>query len=310
MNNIDAITTLARYEGRNLKPDKSNYTQVPYFTCIDGKITSMENYKYHDNAQRMLAFSDILNKNVLPNLSTKLNGTFGIELHDSNSYLDNEIDYDGVLVWARNKYDKTSILMPDIYQYTNYLSSEQYVDNVQYKIPKVGFYGTTTGSRDPFKNLRIGTCLWALDRDFVDCYITNIAQMSIDDFKKISRHGDITHKYVQMAEQFKYKYILDIPGNTYSWNRVPIVMQSNSLLFKMPCDDRAWYYPLMHPGEHYVEVDKNNMHSKFMYYENNPKEYNFIVENAKKFVTNYLKTTHAYLYMAAMIEESVFWNKR
>lgn len=308
MNNIDAITRIAQYEGKYLKPDQDNFSDLPNFTINENKVIKLNHFEKHDNGPRMLAFADILNKNVLPNLSCKINGNFGIELHDSNSYLSNDFDYDSVLVWARQKNEKKSVLMPDIYQYTNYLSSDQVKDNSVTKISKVGFFGTTTGSKNPHDNTRINTCLWALDRDFIDCYITNIAQMTVDDFGKVDRNKEILKPYMPMSQQFKYKYLLDIPGNTYSWNRVPIVMQSNSLLFKMPCSDYGWYYPLLRPGEHYVNVDLNTMHSKFMYYENNPKEYNLIVENANKFVNNFMKTTHAYLYMSVLLEESMFWN--
>lgn len=310
MNNIDTITMIAQYEGRNLKPNTANISQVPNFTCIGGRVTHIDNYLAHDNADRLPSFAKILNGNILPNVNKSFKGKFGIELHDSNSYLVNDLDYSNVMVWSRNKYDRKSVLIPDVYQYTNYLPSCTDTINPDMKKNKIGFFGTTTGSRNPFRNSRIKMCQWSIDKNYIDCYITNIAQMTIDEFKTVDRYQEILHPYVPTQEQFKYKYLLDIPGNTYSWNRVPMILQSNSLLFKMPCADKAWYYPLLHPGEHYVEVDKDNIEKKFMYYENNPKEYAFIVENANRFVSSYLKTVHAYMYMVNLLEESHFWNRK
>lgn len=310
MNNIDVITRLAQYEGRNLKPDTENIIHLPNFTCTGNKVTHIDNYIDHDNAPRLPYFTNILNNTVLPNLTSRYNihsrcNRYGIELHDSNSYLSGDLDYSNVMVWARAKNDKKSVLIPDIYQFENYVALN--IDDQTEKKNKIGFFGTTTGSRDPTQNTRINMCLWAIDKDYIDCYITKIAQMSTESFKSVKNSDKIMHEFVKPSDLFKYKYLLDIPGNTYSWNRVPIVLNSNSLLFKMPCSDHGWYYPLLHPGEHYVDVNIHNMESKFMYYENNPREVAFIIENANRFVNNYLKPIHAVSYMVALFQESDYW---
>jgi hypothetical protein len=329
MNNIDTINRLARYEGRHLKPqianelignenNEYNINKIPNFTRLGKKVVKLDNYLKHDNADRLPYFSAVLNNNILPNLTTSMATSsmatsstsirYSIELHDSNSYLDNDLDYSGVMVWARKTTDAKTVLIPDIYQYNNYLAKDSNKDTNVNKINKIGFYGTTTGSRNPKTNTRINTCIWAIDKKYIDCYITNVAQMSITDIiYNIKEWQQINHPRVEMSDLFKYKYLLDIPGNTYSWDRVPIILQSNSLLFKMPCTDQGWYYPLLHPGEHYVDVDISSMESKYMYYENNPKEAAFIIQNANRFVNSYLKPIHAYTYMVSLFEESDYW---
>lgn len=312
MNNIDTINRIARYEGRHLKPQITNELiddNIPNFTRLGKKIVKLDNYLKHDNADRLPYFSAILNNNILPNLTTSvMSSTYSIELHDSNSYLDNDLDYSGVMVWARKNTDRKTVLIPDVYQYNNYLTKDTNKDDIINKINKIGFYGTTTGSTNPKTNARINTCIWAIDKNYIDCYITNVAQMSIIDIvNNIPEWQKIKHSRVDMTDLFKYKYLLDIPGNTYSWDRVPIILQSNSLLFKMPCTDHGWYYPLLHPGEHYVDVDISTMESKYMYYENNPREAAFIIQNANRFVNSYLKPIHAYTYMVSLFEESDYW---
>lgn len=317
MNNIDVIRTLGQNEGRKLKPNSFD-VRLPYFNVSNSKVESISNFENHDNASRLVFLKEYLNKNIMPNIdkSIKLNGYFGIELHDSNSYLQNNIDYDNALVWARNRNDRKSILIPDLYHLANFNDDlSKYQDNYTFDtkpIHKIGFFGTTTGSRDPKLNQRIQTALWSLDkRDKIDCYITNIAQIEPELLKKtIINFKDVLHPYMETSCLFRYKYLLDIMGNTYSWNRVPIILNSKSLLFKMPCDDLGWYYPLLHDLTHFVGVSHDNMITKMNYYENNQKEASFMIDNANKFVSDYLRNIHAVVYLVSMFEESHYWHAR
>lgn len=315
MNHCDAIIHLAQNEGRKLKISNTNVnTKLPFFEIKENKVVKMSNYECHDNATRLPFFSNYLNNNVLSNISKglKVDGLYNIELHDSNSYLNNTFDYTNTLVWSRHKSDRQTILLPDLYQMLNYNGDLEIRDTYKFDTKpkqKIGFFGTTTGERDPSKNDRIQTCIWSLDkRDIIDSYITHVAQMSIDTFKETPRHDEIVCPRVTLNDMFQYKYLLDIPGNTYSWNRVPIILNSNSLLFKMNCSDNGWYFPLLHEGVHYVNVNTENMINKFTYYQNNPKEAEFIIQNANKFVTQFLKPVHAQLYLLALFEECSYWN--
>jgi hypothetical protein len=60
----------------------------------------------------------------------------------------------------------------------------------------------------------------------------------------------------------------------------------NTLNFQAPSKDILWYSPLLRDGEHYVEVSfdqhaPNYILKMFQYYENNPKEAQQIIENAR-----------------------------
>lgn len=314
MNVNDSIRFLANIEGRKLKFNSFD-SNLPNFLITNNKVISYDNYESHDNAPRMKYFCDMLNNSILPHINNvKINSSFAIELHDSNSYLKNKIDYTNAFVWSRNKNDKKSILIPDIYQLFNYGNKlNNCIDNGVFNtkpINKIGFFGSSTGSTNPSLNKRIDMALWSIGhRDIIDCYITNIVQMSTVDLKKqIPDYEEILHKNVDWDVLFKYKFLLDIPGNTCSWDRIPLVLNSKSLLFKTECDDNTWYYPLLHSGTHFVSVDKDTIRNKKLFYENNAKEANFIIESGNRFAKTYLQSTKAHLYLKYMLEESCWWN--
>lgn len=316
MNSDDVIKTLAKIEGRKLKFGEYN-ENLPHFKIDYNRIVKISNYDKHDNSARMIGFSKLLNDQVLPNISKDMcinNSTFGIELHDSNSYLDNEFDYTNCMVWSRNKDDNRSILIPDYYQLFNYdgllIKNTDPYKFINKPINKIGFYGSTTGDKNPLLNNRIKMCIWSVgNRDFVDAYITKVVQMSRNVFNRaIGDSNLIMSESISPADMFKYKILLDIPGNTYSWDRVPLILNSNSLLFRMKCNDYGWYFPILHEGEHFISVDENNMRNMYTYYMNNQKEADFIIKNANTFALKYLKGIHAHKYIISMLEESIYWN--
>jgi hypothetical protein len=319
MNNLDAICTLAQKEAYVLSKNINNINDnIPWFDINinnGGKrITNSGNYANHDNANRMQFFCDHLNANVMSHVEKidRIVGRYHIELHDSNSYLVNGFNYKGCMVWAKNKQDRDVVLIPDPYQFTNY-GGQLGNDTVSFakkSKDKIGFFGSTTGSIEPVSNDRIKTCIWSLHhRDIIDCYITNIVQMRTNAF--VTELGEetakaIVHQPLSLNEIFDYKFLLDINGNTTSWSRVPQILNSQSILFKMPSKDMSWYYPLLRADTHYVHVNHHNMRSKIMYYRNNPKEVSFILENANRFVSDFLKPNHANLYMVALFDELAY----
>ena len=317
MDNLDTISYLASTEGHKLKIHNEINTinkNIPFFHLEknnDGFYDiKMFNYEKHDNADRMVFFSKYLTDRVLRlvDKSYDLTGYYNIELHDTYSYLNNGVDYSNCLVWSKNVKDHHTILMPDLYHLIDFGGKLKDKDVISWesKTDAVGFYGSTTGSRNPTTNQRIKTCMWARDhRHFTDFHITNIVQMDPQVvFNKVPDIQQVLTHPVHHTALYKYKFLLDIPGNTCSWDRVPLVLNSNSLLFKMPCDDVCFYYPLMHQKEHFISVNHHNMFANFMYHKNNPFESKEIVKRANSFVENYLKPQHALMYLVYLFEQA------
>ena len=89
----------------------------------------------------------------------------------------------------------------------------------------------------------------------------------------------------------KYKYILNIDGNTVKWN--PDYTFTNSLGFNMPSDDLLWYSTLLHDKTHYAAVDLDSILNTYNYYENNAKNAQRIVDNANELAAKLFKKSIA-----------------
>ena len=262
--------------------------KLPYFALRKkdgGKNYTIEafNYETHDNAPRMPYVLNYLSTKVLPHVQGDLSGYYNIQLHDTYSYLNDGIDYTDVLCFGKRKRDIGPVQIPDCYFLGDW-GGKYYNCNDQIdwndKQSKIVFAGTTTGSRDPTINQRIQTCLWAREKPECDFFITNIAQIEprrifteVPDFKYIYRPP------IPIAEQMKYRYQLVIDGNTCRWN--PDVYFTNTLAFHYPSDDMLWYYPLLRDRQEFVSITMSDLIQTFTYYESNPKEARFIIDNAK-----------------------------
>jgi len=202
-------------------------------------------------------------------------------------------------------------LLPDLYHILNYNNRlENNPDHYVWeeKNNKIGFWGTTTGHMDPLRNRRIQTCLWFDQYDPMhresDCYITNIAQISYNNIvQKVPSFERIKKNPVIIPFQYSYKFLLDIPGNTCSWDRVPLILQSHSLLLKMPCDDMCFYYPLLKDSETHVEVTPENVFEKRTYYLQNPNEAKRITREANKLSKVLFRGELAKTYIQTLFKE-------
>jgi hypothetical protein len=322
MDHKDIIRYLAQNNAKTFFPitddDVVKELNLPFFQIKKshggggycGYDISFFDYEKHDNAPRMPYYCDYILKSILPNISKEfdVSGYYPIELHDAITYLENDKDYDNALVFAKKKTDAMPVLIPDPFMIGNYGGKLNVVDEHKWekKINKCAFYGVTTGNRDPMKNKRLKLCKWGVDhRDICDFYITGIVQMGVEDVLKV--YGDpllksMVHLPVTQEEQYKYKFLLSIDGNTCSYDRLCWIMKSNSLCLKYPSDDMLWYYPLLNEGTHYVDCHEPNFKSVMNYYTNNMKETNFIIQNANKFVERYTNPVSAIMYTTYLFE--------
>jgi hypothetical protein len=298
MNFSDNIEYLAQSNSGTCRPKREEEIdkRLPYFslkkneTTGNGYTITAYNFDKHDNAPRMPYVLCYLRDKVFPFVKSDLSGYYNIQLHDTYTYLNDGIDYKDVLCFGKLKDEKGPVQMPDCYflgnwggKYESMKVNREY-DTINWtdKMNKIVFAGTTTGSREPKMNERINTCLWARDKGMSMCdfYITSIAQIEpkrileeVPDFKYIYRPP------IPLHEQLKYRYQLVIDGNTCRWN--PDVYFTNTLAFHWPSRDMLWYFPLLREGFEFVSVDRDSLINKFTYYENNQREAEYAINNAK-----------------------------
>jgi Glycosyl transferase family 90 len=317
MENNDAIIQLAQNNAKAFVPLEEEDVQslgLPYFQVFKdingncGYNIRMYNYEDEPNAPRMPYYCDYLLNHIFPNVRSEydISGFYPIQLHDSYSYLNDDKCYDSVLTFAKRKQDKYPILIPDPFQIGNYGGRLNLKDTLSWtdKMDKIGFYGVTTGNKDPLKNKRLQLCDWSYkNRGISDFYITRIAQIDPSAVvKAYPNFKDIIHNPVSQEEQYKYKCLLSVDGNTSSYDRLLWIMNSRSLAFKYSSDDILWYYELLMDNTHFVSVNTDNIEKKFKFHLNNPGLSQLITANANMFVKNFISPMNTMLYTTYLFE--------
>lgn len=282
-----AISYVARAEGRRVRPirdeDELNEMDaeigraVPVLDVtrdtlsgrlvVRGRLRASE----HDNAPRLPMMANWMQHAVLPMLDGEgrndLVGSWRIELHDSYSYLHGRPAYREVLSFGRvpDAEERRVALLPDPYHIGDfggllYRARRGLVVPWSDRKPSLFFAGTTTGSRDPALNERIRACVWSLGRrDIATMYITNIAQMTYEAARAAwPELPQVLHRPVEVEEHFRWRYQVNLAGNTACWSRLPMIMSSGSLLVHARGGDAMWYYPLLREGEHYVAAETSD----------------------------------------------------
>ena len=145
------------------------------------------------------------------------------------------------------------ILIPDSHNFkTNHTvqNIQNYDIPFENKLKSAIFVGSDTGARR--KNgwtMRSLISANYIDSNFV---ISNITYPDADISKRFSKNFDYTKiisEPLNITEQLKHQIILNINGNSTSWERLLWAMSSNSIcIFIKPFDGEemySWYYPLM-----------------------------------------------------------------
>jgi hypothetical protein len=320
MNPPDLIESLGRLQGRYLSARSSAQElrdDIPKLHIFRDSITGKwrvngSGHKGHDNEDRMDIVCHVLTHMVLPNLEKEANvaGHYNFELHDSYTYLDRDPShYDNVMTFSKFYDHHRAICVPDLYQLGGYGGKlHEFADKTPFSRKSNGIVGayTTTGNRNPKLNERVQACLWSLRHSCCHLNITKVAQMDPNVlFSTYPELKSITRSYVSPAEQLQNKFLLNIRGNTETWDQA-WMLASNSLVLRTQRKDICWYAPAMLDKYHYIRCyDHDDILKNAQYFTNNPREAEYIIRNANYLVRDFLfPPTHALLYWVSLMEES------
>ncbi len=334
MDTPGAISYLAAAEARNvwaLRDDEAAVAGLPYVRVRrEGGGRGAPRYAVaghghagHDNAPRMEFLCDWLSRRVLPLVdpACDVSGCYRWELHDAISYLPRRREpgrYYNALTFGRADDDRETrvALAPDCYHIMGFGGATEVRDPIPLaaKASQLFFAGTTTGDRDPRRNVRIQACLWARRRapDVARFTITSIAQM--DPAAALAAVPELRAclgPHVPLPEHHRYRYQVNLVGNTACWSRVPMVMASNSLLLHVRHPDMLWYYPLLREGTHYLGAEAlGELLPLRQRCDADLARCQGIVADAQRFVADHLRPRHADAYMAQLMEASVLYQRR
>ena len=90
--------------------------------------------------------------------------------------------------------------------------------------------------------------------------------------------------WIHDYEMINYKYILDIDGNSCTWDATAWKLNSGSVIFKTESRWRQWFYDDYLPWVHYVPIndDFSNLQEMYCWCEQNQDKCEEIVKNAKE----------------------------
>src|SRR5262245_28405726 len=164
------------------------------------------------------------------------------------------------------------------------------------RIPVAFWRGSSSGPPpihyDTFRMLpRFRLCALSLARQgwrqLIDARLSAVVQNSDEDGDRLR---ELTHSLGMMAprvphtEFARYRYQIDIDGNTNSWGLL-IKLAMGSCILKVQSKARQWYYCGMRPWEHYIPIraDLSDLEEKVVWCRGHDGDAQHIAETAKRF---------------------------
>jgi len=200
----------------------------------------------------------------------------------------------------------SNILIPDYYAMIDYSGMLKIPDGLDFsrKINKAFFIGSSTGSEDANYNDRLKLCAAYANHQSVKCYIHNICH-KVEHLKSVyPNYTDWinTSNGRSIPYQRKYKYLINVDGNTCAWDRIPWILNSNSILLKKKSSSssKCWYYDLLENGVHYIEFDKDTEITTIME-KMSTADCQRIIAAANQFCRDYLTRKSHLTYMAKLL---------
>ena len=275
---------------------------------LQKKITHIPKDKFKSRLDITTTFIE----KVIKQSNYKINGNFIINLHDKSDINPkvNEI------VFTKNQNTPKAVI-PDIYAMEGYKRVGDIPDPLPFhqKKGKGIFIGVTTGNTNPLLNDRLQLCNYAHQLKqqgqecFMDIYINHIAQIPEEEIRKVYPHYQQFMKPdLSIQDQRQYRYIINVDGNTSSWDRLVWVYQGNNILIKQKSENIGWYYPFMEMGKHYVEyTNPVDLHLKIEVMERmwkrNPNRLDELMKTQREFLQNYLSPLAHLTYTCMLFHE-------
>jgi hypothetical protein len=209
-----------------------------------------------------------------------------------------------VLGFSKDKNDHHNVLLPDLYAMQNYkgLLDENVADNLptMKKINKMLFIGASSGLTSVEMNSRLRLCRFAKGKDWIEAYISSIVHFEPS---QVAQFKDLMHDSISISNQQTYRHILVVDGHTACWDRLPWILASRCLCWKMDSDDECWYYPFLEPWIHYIPFTLETLEETWNRVKDDRELQLKIVKNANAFAEDFL-TPHAHaLYTRTLLDE-------
>jgi hypothetical protein len=176
------------------------------------------------------------------------------------------------------------------------------------KINKVSFFGSDTGRKYKDGSVqRVNLCQKYKNNENVVAKITNFVEQPFD--------PSIYSEPVSIKDQLNYKYILNVNGNTTSWERLIWAMNSNSFcLFLRPPthqDEISWYYHMFDLSQFFIYLDTDSIENFLNWSLDWQSEIESFNEHQKNISKSLAKIDfHAHYYAQVLLNYNQIYNEQ
>ena len=96
----------------------------------------------------------------------------------------------------------------------------------------------------------------------------------------VSKENIVAPKWIERSDMIKYKYVLDIDGNTSTWDATAWKLNSGSVILKTDSCWTQWFYDKYKPWENYVPIadDFSDLQEKLQWCETHQEECEQMIE--------------------------------
>lgn len=100
----------------------------------------------------------------------------------------------------------------------------------------------------------------------------------------VSKENIVAPPWIDRQEMIKYKYVLDIDGNSSTWDATAWKLNSNSVILKVDGPWKQWFHSEYKPWTHYVPVkdDMSDLQDKYKWCETHQSECEAMIARCKE----------------------------
>ncbi|MBS0625061.1 MAG: hypothetical protein JSS32_03335 [Verrucomicrobia bacterium] len=232
---------------------------------------------------------------------------FIVSLQDG---FDDNPDLGPCFVFAKKRGLDSLILVPDIKAMTGYGKLRNQIADANRQFSwenkrEMAFWrGSTTGGYfthagwDSFARAKL-VLLSKSHPGVIDARFHSVTQCE-PGVREMMKYKGLVASSVKKEDHLRYKYLVDVDGNSCSYERYFWLLASNSLVIKQITPQIQWYYGALEPYKHFLPVkeDLSDLVEKIEWAKNHDKEARLMADEATRFTKENLtqEDTLVYLY--------------
>lgn len=175
---------------------------------------------------------------------------------------------------------------------------ESKINTIFYRGADVGIIDLNEWLAQPRLKLVSLSCTYP---DLIDAKITTLYSSW---HKNFALEKGYMGNYISLRDHPQYKYLISVDAICAATPRFPLLLHSNSVVFKDMGKSHLWFIKALRPYEHFVPVkeDLSDLFTQLDWAKNHDDECKKISENARRLAADVLTHEAVYLYLYRLFE--------